>query len=413
MTLISLVSIHCKKITSFSSKELTIDINNEKLFLNYISLLNKFGYIIYVDTPVISISSKDPIILDSTKGGIIGVKQPNGGYPVIDFKKARNAGSTQSGFIIRGDNHYIKYLVIENAGNNGIWITGSYNTIEHVITRYNNNAGILLSNDANYNTLSYCYSYRNCDVPTKGQNADGFAPKLGANNTIFRYCFSWDNANDGWGSFDKEGDNSAIVTYSHSACWNNGNPDIFSGKYDYDNNKTLDKGMWTIQQIMASDSNYEKNYNERNFSINNAKINGINAVDWINEADSYMNGNGFNFGVNTYVESVYYCLAFDHKSKGFFNNDSQKRVGYFKYSISFQNYINYQLPYIFTEWKNMYSWNPKRHHEYHQSQILNAVSSESSCNKKIYDVREKIVKNCQANKFDDSINFDNIIKNLS
>ena len=413
LILISLVSIHCKKLTSFSDRGLTITINNEKLFLKLISLCNKFGDIIYVDTPIISISSRDSIILNSTKaGGIIGVKQSDGRYPVIDFKKARNAGSTQSGFIISGSNQYIKYLVIENAGDNGIWITGTNNIIDHVITRYNNNAGILLSKNANSNTLNYCYSYRNCDVPTKGQNADGFAIKLGANNTIFSYCFSWDNANNGWDSFDKRGDNSAIVTYKNSACWNNGNPDIFSGKYDYDNNKALDKKMWTIQQIMASDPNYENNYNKRNFSINNAKINGMNALDWINEADSYMNGNGFNFGFNTIVQSLDYCIAFDHKSRGFFNNDSPKRVGYFKNSISFNNYINYQLHYIFKEWKNMYTWNPKKLHQYQQSEILEYILNEHLYTKKIYDIREQIVKNCQANKFDDSINFDNIIKNI-
>lgn len=126
----------------------------------------------------------------------------------------------------------MKFLVIQKAGDNGIWISGSKNTLDHIITRYNGDSGIQLSDNADGNYLNYCYSYRNIDVPTFGANADGFAPKLGASNTVFNYCFAWDNSDDGWDSYDKEGDNSASVTYKNSACWNNGNPDVFTGKYD-------------------------------------------------------------------------------------------------------------------------------------------------------------------------------------
>ena len=47
------------------------------------------------------------------------------------------------------------------------------------------------------------------------------------------------------------------VIYFHSACWNNGNVDVFTGKYDYDNGKPLDKNMSTIQQIIESVENFE------------------------------------------------------------------------------------------------------------------------------------------------------------
>ena len=42
-----------------------------------------------------------------------------------------------------------------------------------------------------------------------------------------------------WDSYDKEGDNSTTVSYLYSACWNNDNPQVFTGKYDYDNKWTL------------------------------------------------------------------------------------------------------------------------------------------------------------------------------
>ena len=128
-----------------------------------------------------------------------------------------------------------------------------------------------------------------------GENADGFAPKLGVTNTVFNYCYAWENSDDGWDSFDKEGDNSSFVTYLHSACWNNGNPDVFTGKCDYDNGKALDKNIWIVQQLMSSDSNFEKNYNGKQFSINNGKINGVSASSWVSQANGAMNGKGYKF----------------------------------------------------------------------------------------------------------------------
>jgi hypothetical protein len=220
----------------------TITRNSESDLLAAIKKVNSNGGTVYINTPVISISTTSTINLSGSKsGGIVGVKQSDGTYPRLDFSNARNKGSTARGITISGSNQYLKYLIIEHAGDNGIWISGSKNTLDHIITRYNNDTGIQLSDHADANTLNYCYSYRNIDVKTYGANADGFAPKLGATNTVFNYCFAWDNSDDGWDSFDKQGDNSATVTYKHSACWNNGNPDIFTGKYDYDNGAALDK----------------------------------------------------------------------------------------------------------------------------------------------------------------------------
>lgn len=89
------------------------------------------------------------------------------------LKKSRNAGSTARGFTITGSNKTIDSLIIENAGDNGIWISGSENFIHHIITRYNSDTGIQLSNCAKDNILSYCYSYRNIDVETYGGNTNG------------------------------------------------------------------------------------------------------------------------------------------------------------------------------------------------------------------------------------------------
>ena len=398
----------------------TITKDSESDLLDAVKKLNSNGGTIYINTPVINISTTSTIKLSGTKaGGIVGVKLSDGTYPRFDFTKARDAGSTARGFSITGTNQFIKYVIVENSGDNGIFVSGSKNTIDHVIARYNNDSGIQLSNEADSNTVSYSWSYRNCDVNNAGANADGFAPKLGATNTVFNYCFAWDNSDDGWDSYDKEGDNSATVTYKHSACWNNGNPDVFTGKYDFDNGKALDKNMWSVQQLIASDKNFESNYKNKKFSIDNGKIAGMKASEWVAKAEGAMNGNGFKFGSKTTAQSTSvvrtadYCVAFDHKSKGFDNNNSQKCSGYFTNCVSFNNKINYQLPYTFVKWENNWSWGAKNKEQNSMSQTLKTPGNTSSAQKNFYSVRDAIVKAVYANTMPDNINFDDVIKKLS
>ena len=418
--LLTIDTVSCKNLASFGDATITtITSDSQSDLKSAISTLNSSGGIIYIDTPKITVSYTSTFNLSGKKsGGIIGKKQSDGTYPVIDFQKARDNGATCRGFTISGSTLYMKYLIIQSAGDNGIWVSGSKNVLDHIITRYNNDSGIQLSDNADSNTLSYCYSYRNIDVNTYGANADGFAPKLGATNNVFKYCFAWDNSDDGWDSYDKEGDYSAKVEYLHSACWNNGNPDVFTGKYDYDNSKSLDKNLWTVQQLISSDSSFESNYKNKKFSISNGKIAGISASSWLSKAQGEMNGNGFKFGSKTTAQSssVYrkavYSVAFDHKSKGFDNNNSQDCTGYIANCASFQNNINYQLPYTFEKWASNWSWSPISDHQKKQTQGLHYPESASQATKAFYAIRDQIINLASSNKFDDSINFDSTIKSL-
>ena len=418
--LISLDAFPCKNLASMADATIaTITSDSESALLSAVTTLNKSGGVIYINTAIINVSSTSTIKLSGSKsGGIVGMKQSSGAYPRISFKNARNKGSTARGFTISGSNQYMKFLTIEHAGDNGIWISGAKNTLDHIITRYNNDSGVQLSDNADSNTLNYCYSYRNIDVKTYGANADGFAPKLGATNTVFKYCFAWDNSDDGWDSYDKEGDYSASVQYLHSACWNNGNPDVFTGKYDYNLGRSLDKNLWTIQQLMESDSSFESNYNNKKFSISKGKIAGMSASTWLSNAETEMNGNGFKFGSKTTAQStsVYrkavYSVAFDHKSKGFDNNNSQGCTGYIANCASFNNNINYQLPYVFEKWASNWSWNPIKADQSKQDQGLHVPKDKSAATSQFYAIRNKIITNCAGSKFDDSVNFDNVIKGL-
>ena len=410
------------KIFSFAETDAisTITKDDESALCNAIKTLNKSGGTIYINTPVINMSSKCQIQLSgSSGGGLVGMKQSNGQYPSLNFKKARNENIKSPGIKITGSNQFVKYLIIEFAGNKGIWITGSKNTVDHVISRYNDASGIQISHGADSNTINYSYCYRNCDVGGHGGGADGFSPKLTAKNTVFNYCYAWDNSDDGWDAFDKEGDVSNSLVINHSACWNNGNVDIFTGKYDYDNGKPLDKNLWTIEQLIESDKDFENNYNNKKFSYSNGKINGEKAEDWVNSAMTEMNPNGFKFGSaytpkdQSIIRSCDYCAAFNHRGKGFDNNNSQNCTGYFTNCVSFKNNINYQLPYTFAKWSNNWSWNAIKNEQRNMNEILKTPSNIQSAEKNFYSVRDQIIKTVEENKFPDTINFDNVIKGLN
>lgn len=200
---------------------------------------------------------------------IIGVKNSDGTYPVLDFSAFRSAyigkATTDSevGIRISGSNYTIKNLIIQKAPDNGIQIKGSSagnNTIENCIVRYNNDAGVQITGGAYSNTMRFVYSYRNCDVYTLGGNADGFAPKLGAGKgNVFYGCYSWENSDDGWDSYDKDS-LTYNLTYTNCACWNNGDPTIFTGEYDYNNGNALDTDLLLVELISKKDSSFASNY---------------------------------------------------------------------------------------------------------------------------------------------------------
>jgi len=152
------------KILSFGENDAisTITKDDESALCEAIKKLNKSGGIIYINTPVINMSSKCQIQLSgSSAGGLVGMKQSNDKYPVLNFKKARNDNVKSPGIKITGSNQFVKYLIIEFAGNKGIWITGSKNTVDHVISRYNDASGIQISHGADSNTINYSYCYIN------------------------------------------------------------------------------------------------------------------------------------------------------------------------------------------------------------------------------------------------------------
>lgn len=317
------------------------------------------GGIVYVKGSSISCTAQLALKASNANVSIIGVKNSDGTYPVLDFSAFRSAyigkATTDSevGIRISGSNYTIKNLIIQKAPDNGIQIKGSSagnNTIENCIVRYNNDAGVQITGGAYSNTMRFVYSYRNCDVYTLGGNADGFAPKLGAGKgNVFYGCYSWENSDDGWDSYDKDS-LTYNLTYTNCACWNNGDPTIFTGEYDYNNGNALDTDLLLVELISKKDSSFASNYKKGKISLPGGSFisttqGTLSIANWKSKYDG--NPNGFKFGsVNTTsscVRTVTNCLAFGHGSKGFDNNNSSC-TAYLSNCISYDNGYNYYMP---------------------------------------------------------------------
>lgn len=153
-----------------------------------------------------------------------------GETPVLNFA-AQATDSANRGLTVNGNYWYVKGLIVERAGDNGIYIGGSNNIIERCVTRFNRDTGLQLGRASSSDTSSMwpannlivsCESYDNSD-PT-GENADGFASKLttGPGN-IFRYDVAHNNSDDGWDLYTKS-DTGPIspVTIEFSIAYTNG-----------------------------------------------------------------------------------------------------------------------------------------------------------------------------------------------
>lgn len=336
------------------------------------------GGIIYVNAR--TLTGTERLNLNSTSGrniSIIGVPQSGGTFPVIDYTTFRDqkVGSTGSslvassddgvGFRITGSNYTIKNLIIQKAPDNGIQIKGNnanHNIVENCILRYNNDSGLQISDGASHNTIRFVYSYRNCDVYTRGGNADGFAPKLAAvTGNKFFGCYAWENSDDGWDSFDKSAaEATRDIVYEECACWNNGYPDTFTGKSDFDKRLPLDKNLFLVELFIKQNPSFETNYNNRNFTLPSGNFlrtdaGTISASNWVSNFDG--NSNGFKMGSSFSSASLRRelknCLVFGHQDKGFDNNNGRCTAS-FQNTVSFDNRRNYYIPlFTISNWSNV------------------------------------------------------------
>ncbi|MDR3665452.1 MAG: right-handed parallel beta-helix repeat-containing protein [Ignavibacteriaceae bacterium] len=193
-----------------------------------------------------------------------------GERPFLDFSTEAYGSK---GLQVKGKYWYIKGFDIASAGDNGIYISGSFNIVEFCTVSKNQDSGMQLSGGANNNKIINCDSFFNQD-PSEG-NSDGFSPKLDVgNNNYFYGCRSWQNTDDGFDGYLRPSNN---INTTLDNCWS------FMNGYRRD---------WTL---------------------------------------STGNGNGFKMGGsdNKLLEhnfTLYNCLSFDNKSKGFDQNNNKGSI---------------------------------------------------------------------------------------
>ncbi|MEV8314531.1 CBM35 domain-containing protein [Streptomyces sp. NPDC059900] len=153
-----------------------------------------------------------------------------GETPVLDFS-AQSEDPANRGLAVNGSYWHVKGIVVERAGDNGIFVGGSNNVFERTVTRYNRDTGLQLSRMLSStpssqwpsnNLILSAESHDNAD--SDGEDADGFAAKLTSGpGNVFRYAVSHHNIDDGWDLYTKS-DTGPIgaVTIEDSLALGNG-----------------------------------------------------------------------------------------------------------------------------------------------------------------------------------------------
>lgn len=209
-----------------------------------------------------------------------------------------NRGVTITGNFIRW-----RDIDVCGAGDNGLYIGGSYNIVEDCEFYDNRDSGLQLgraSGDYNnisqwpsYNLIKNCTSHNNYDNETYGENADGFAAKLtiGYGN-VFDGCIAYRNSDDGWDLYAKTdtGNIGAVIMYNCVAFEN--------GFLEY-----------SQKDCNAKFPTYNEDYNESNTASFNTR-----------DGD----GNGFKLGGSVMEGDVvlYNCLSFNNKYHGVTDNSN-------------------------------------------------------------------------------------------
>ena len=145
---------------------------------------------------------------------------------IFDFSEMTFNG-TNRGIQIYGDYWHFKDITVRGAGDNGMYVAGSYNIIENCVFYNNRDTGLQIGRGyseettinqwPSYNLIKNCVSYANYDDATYGENADGYACKLTAGfGNVFDGCIAFRNSDDGWDLFAKEdsGNIGTVVLYN-------------------------------------------------------------------------------------------------------------------------------------------------------------------------------------------------------
>ena len=219
----------------------------------------------------------------------------------LDFSAMAFDGSNR-GVQIYGDYIYWYGIDVCGAGDNGLYVGGSYNTIEYCEFYNNRDTGLQLGRQESaqtninqwpsYNLIKNCTSHNNYDDETFGENADGFAAKLTVGyGNVFDGCIAYRNSDDGWDLYAKSdsGNIGCVIIYNSVAFEN--------GYLEYTQKENHER------------LNYNSEYNEP-------------VLDSYKTRDG--DGNGFKLGGSVMEGDVkmYNCLAFQNRMHGVTDNSN-------------------------------------------------------------------------------------------
>lgn len=188
----------------------------------------KPGDTVLVQPGVYKISEKIQISRSGTYNHNITIKNASttGEKAVLDFSEM-TFDSTNRGVEVNANHIYWYGVDICGAGDNGMYIAGSYNTIEYSEFYNNRDTGLQLGRQysdhksieqwPSYNLIKNCTSHNNYDNETYGENADGFAAKLTVGyGNVFDGCIAYRNSDDGWDLYAKSdsGNIGQVIIYN-------------------------------------------------------------------------------------------------------------------------------------------------------------------------------------------------------
>jgi pectate disaccharide-lyase len=224
----------------------------------------------------------------------------SGERPVLDYSAWKpgdeKARSNARGVFVTMNARWwvIKGLEICHAPDAGVKSEGGHITFDQCVFHHNGDTGLQIGlskgkiksnpdpdNIAAYNLVLNCDAYRNADVATKYENADGFACKLHAGKgNKFVGCRAWENADDGWDFFLTE----YKIVLEHCWSWHQGDP-----------------SLWGMEKFQG-DGNGFKLGGDKSFC--NVEVLNCVALDcrWGTEA-------GFAYNNNTAPFTLYNCLT--------------------------------------------------------------------------------------------------------
>jgi hypothetical protein len=177
---------------------------------------------------VYSYKLKINLVRSGSPNHYITIKRENeNGNVTFDFSEMEFF-STNRGIQLYGNFWHIDGIDIRGAGDNGLYVSGSYNIIENCQFYDNRDSGLQLgraySSDKtidtwpHYNLIKNCTAFANFDDETYGENADGFAAKLTVGyGNVFDGCIAYRNSDDGWDLYAKE-DSGNIGTVIINNC---------------------------------------------------------------------------------------------------------------------------------------------------------------------------------------------------